>query len=142
MEFTDSTKNRCGLTNNTCPTGYTKFTDVKNGVGVCGCKKNATETVTPTPTKTKTPTPTKTKTPTVTGTVITTVPPTALISDKADRIILGVALFSVGVLFFNFNFHIKLGNLFWDIRSGSAGRAKKKKEISKERHEFEDKFND
>lgn len=77
-----------------------------------------TATITPTGTATATITPTGTTivTPTVTGTITVTptLPGTALISDKADRVIGGVFLVLIGGTIYYLGLHEQLGKLFWN----------------------------
>lgn len=69
-----------------CPSGTTK-------VGDCSC---VTATPTITPSHTPTITPTK---------VVTTLPPTALITDEVDRVLIGVALIFFGLIIYKNNLY-------------------------------------
>ena len=63
-----------------------------------------TNTPTHTPTKTPTPTPTNTNTSTPTNTPTQTLPPTALISDEVDRMLIGFTLIFIGIIFYKSDF--------------------------------------
>lgn len=116
--------------------------------GYCGCTKTVTTpTPTPTPTpSTKTPTPTTktpTPTPTITNPPVTTViPETALISDEADRVLIGAALLVFGMVLFRTGAHIQIGRLYFGIVSGSFKDAHDKKKILSERASFENNFSE
>jgi len=113
-----------------------------------------TPTLTPTPTRTPTPTPTQTPTPVPSETPTPTtspLPPTALISDEADRIIIGAGLILAGILFFQSGWYLNLGQLFWKLGGkkylpsiSDAYLPQKltedKEKISQERNKFEKKF--
>lgn len=138
-EYADSSLNRCGLTKTACPTGYTDFTEVRNGVGVCGCRKNAPPTTTPPTTTPPTTTP-------ATTTPTKTLVPTALISDEVDRMIIGAVLLILGLSFFSFGVHVRLGNLFWNVKTPKVVKpvelidAKTKQAFAEERVDFENRF--
>lgn len=74
-EKADPSQSRCNLTSNACPAGYTAFNEVRNSVGVCGCKKNLPPVTTPPVTTPPVTTPPVT-TPPVTTPPVTTPPVT------------------------------------------------------------------
>ena len=68
-----------------------------------------TKTITPTLTNTSTPTNTPTNTPTITPTeIVTTIPETALINDEVDRILIGIGLVVLGIIFYANNLYVPI----------------------------------
>ena len=113
--------------------GYTCFLSGYMGdTDVC----NATPTPTPTNTYTPTPTMTITYTPTLTPSITVTVspsklPPTALVTDEIDQVIIGIFLIFLGVFVYQSGFYIIIGNLFWT--NDGQHKARFEKQIIRDR---------
>jgi len=97
-----------------------------------------TYTPTPTITITYTPTPTMTitYTPTLTPSITVTVspsklPPTALVTDEIDQVIIGIFLIFLGVFVYQSGFYIIIGNLFWT--NDGQHKARFEKQIIRDR---------
>jgi len=78
--------------------------------------QTTTPAITPTPEVTSTPIVTRTATPrpTITTTPRAAVPPTALTTDEADRVIIGLMLIFVGMLIYRSGLYLSLGNIYWN----------------------------
>jgi hypothetical protein len=74
-----------------CPSGYTLSLP-------CTCVRQPITTVPYTPTETPTNTPTVTNTPTITPSI--SIPNTALVTDEVDRILMGIGMVFVGIIFY------------------------------------------
>lgn len=70
--------------------------------------------------------------------------PTAIISDEADRILLGAVIFLVGLLIIKTGWYVKLGNLVWykgTLKIASVFNSKAREvALDAEREDFENKF--
>jgi len=120
-EKADPTKNRCIRL--TCPSGEILDPSTENP---CDCKK-INVPITP---KIITGTPIVTDTPIVTGT-----PKTALVSDEADRIIIGVVMIFIGIVFYNSNWYL---NLYTNIKTSYLNiKRSKQKAVFEEEVESE-----
>ena len=83
-----------------------------------------TRTISPTISKSVTPTISPTFTNTITPTqVVTTLPPTALITDEIDRVLIGICLIFVGLFLYRSGAYLFIGNSIWSFGGQLMGNS-------------------
>jgi len=95
------------------------------------------KTITPTLTRTISPTISKTVTPTITPTIsytitptqlVTTIPPTALITDEIDRVLIGICFIFIGIFLYRSGAYMFIGNYIWSFGGQLMGNSINEKE--------------